>query len=185
MGKGPPPYDSRHRIRNLLFRPKTGCYCFLRPCSRQCERVFHAFPAQFDCIKAEGKSRLFAWQAKAVPGRPTRERRRRRSPSRSIGNTFWRRRKEGSGGQVRADGFGKTRPVWKQLSEAALSQRGISGPGLGPSGCALQAPGEKALGRAITCFERRGTKWRHNTSQVDPARRKISLGCLGLFWRCH
>jgi hypothetical protein len=107
---------------------------------------------------------------------------------------FLAEKKEGSGGRERADGYGKTRPVWKQLSEAALSQRGISGPGLGPSGHALQAPGEKAFWRAIARFQRRETRWRHNTSRVDPAHRQIGFGptwlslamLLGLaVWRDH
>ena len=57
---------------------------------------------------------------------------------------------------------------------------GISEPGLGPSGCALHAPGEKAFCRAGSrAFSGGGTKWRHNTSRVYPAHRKISLGRLG------
>jgi hypothetical protein len=49
---------------------------------------------------------------------------------------------------VLGDRYEQTRRVWKQLSEAALSRRGTWRPGLGPSGCALHGPGEKAFRRA-------------------------------------
>jgi hypothetical protein len=128
-----------------------------------------SFPCPIRLRRAAGQSWLF-WQAKAVPGKRTHGRWRRRSPSEHL--HFLAEMKAGSGGRVRADqasleaAFGGG-PI--ATGDMATRFRTIR--------LRLARSRRKSLPpRGIARFQRRGTKWRHNTSRVDPAHRKISLG---------